>query len=465
MTGQYVEEDWHLTNSITPVLCFTTAVLYALYILSFPPPTRLYRRLSILILAIPTWYAFRYSDQLCPNYNLVDTFARTCLIWFAHMSYEICVVEFAPVLSKEKHDMGEWEQTKEKVRQGYKVLFDRNHTQVLQQQQRHHIPRNPDEISATMEKAGEEQYTETDKKTDEPVMSSTRVQQGVALPMGHRHGYSRWGFVSYHILKGLFYYGLGYVYNLYETSYSPLVEPPTVYMTPELASYFQCFALSVNYQELFWRLEFTFDWCVVSLWQYEGYHSMFAIFYVGSGLDGPEEWSTALFGPFSNAWSVRQYWGKHWHNYVYHSFSGHVKCMTRGWLGMKLADSTRLIENTLVFLGSGLMHSLVRWQQAPWGDCWGIACWYVAQMLPMIFEWGVATHWSKVRRWLGFRADTRWLNRAEYAIGYLWVAFWFLYSVPKYYETRIAWTDAKTVKKFTAELEAAQALNETDADW
>jgi hypothetical protein len=43
----------------------------------------------------------------------------------------------------------------------------------------------------------------------------------------------------------------------------------------------------------------------------------------------------SLFGPLSGAWSVRRYWGKHWHNYVYHSFSGHVKILTRQWLGFK----------------------------------------------------------------------------------------------------------------------------------
>ncbi|KAG9188569.1 hypothetical protein G6011_07274 [Alternaria panax] len=457
MPAQYVEENWQLINSATPVLFFVAATLYALYILSFPPTTRLYRRFSILILAIPTWYAFRYSDQVSPNFVVNDTFARTCLIWFAHMSYEVCVVEFAPVLPKEKRDMEDWNQTKEKVRQGYKMLFDRNHTQVLEQKQGHNSPLNPDGISAANKVAGEEQYTTTDKKTDEPIVRSTYVQHG--------HGYSRWGFVGYHLLKGLSYYGLQRIYDLYETSYSPLVVPPSVYMTPVIADFIQQFVMSVDYMSIFWRLEFTFDWCVQSLWLYESYHSIFAVLYVGSGLDGPEEWSTSLFGPFSNAWSVRGYWSKHWHNYVYHSFSGHIKCMTRGWLGMKRGAITRVIENTLVFLVSGLMHSLVRWQHDPSGDLWAITSWYVAQILPMIFEWVVATQWTKVRKWLGFKSDTKWLNSVEYAIGYWWVIAWFLVSVPKYYETRVAWSDVKKLKKFMAELETARALNETDTDW
>lgn len=360
--------------------------------------------------------------------------------------------------------MGEQEQTKERIRQGYKVLFDRNHTQVLEQRQQHKSPTNPNGVSASKEKTGEEQYTATDKKTDEPILRSTRIQHGVVLPEKEGHGYSRWRFVGYHILKGFVYYGLQRLFDLYETRYSPLVLPPSAYMTPGLLEFFQQLPTSMDYQEITWRLEFTFDWCILSLWMYESYHSVFAVLYVGSGLDGPEEWSTALFGPFSNAWSVRRYWSKHWHNYVYHSFSGHIKCVTRGWLCMKRGAVTRMVENTLVFFVSGLMHSLVRWQQNPSGDCWAITCYYVAQILPMIFEWCVATQWSKVRKFLGFRSDSRWLRSAEYAIGYLWVIVWFLFSVPKYYQTRMAWSNVKRLKTFIAELEAARALNETSIE-
>lgn len=360
--------------------------------------------------------------------------------------------------------MGEQEQTKERIRQGYKVLFDRNHTQVLEQRQQHKSPTNPNGVSASKEKTGEEQYTATDKKTDEPILRSTRIQHGVVLPEKEGHGYSRWRFVGYHILKGFVYYGLQRLFDLYETRYSPLVLPPSAHMTPGLLEFFQQLPTSMDYQEITWRLEFTFDWCILSLWMYESYHSVFTVLYVGSGLDGPEEWSTALFGPFSNAWSVRRYWSKHWHNYVYHSFSGHIKCVTRGWLCMKRGAVTRMVENTLVFFVSGLMHSLVRWQQNPSGDCWAITCYYVAQILPMIFEWCVATQWSKVRKFLGFRSDSRWLRSAEYAIGYLWVIAWFLFSVPKYYQTRMAWSNVKRLKIFIAELEAARALNETSTE-
>jgi hypothetical protein len=465
MPGTYVKNGWRMTDSITPVLCFTTAVFYALYILSFPPPTRFYRRLSLLVLAIPTWFAFRHSDEITPNYIVDDTFARTCLIWFAHMSYEVCVVEFAPVLTREMQDRGDWEQKKERIRQGYKVLFDRNHTQVLEQQGSTVPKASHDEVSAPAEQTSEEQYIATDKKTDKPALPGTRIQHGVALPMGHRHGYSRWSFIGYHIVKGLVNYAMQEAYYAYEEHYSPLVLPPSTYLSPALLSFLHRIPTGLEYQELFWRLEFTFDWCVTSLWLYESYHSFFAVLWVGSGLDAPEEWSKGLFGPFSAAWSVRRYWGKHWHNYVYHSFSGHIKCVTRGWLGMKRgATSTRLIENTLVFLASGLMHSLVRWQQSPGSDVCGITCWYVAQMLPIIVEMVVAHLWSRARKWLGFRAEAKWLDRVEYAIGYAWVILWNFYSVPKYYQTRIEWTNILIRKRLQAQFAAEGYLNTTDTE-
>ncbi|KAI4616622.1 uncharacterized protein J4E87_002676 [Alternaria ethzedia] len=462
MPGSYVKNNWRITDSITPVVCFTTAVFWALYILSFPPSTRFYRKLSILALALPTWYAFRHSDYLTPNYYLDDTFGRTCLIWFVHMSYEVCVMEFAPVLTREKRSLGDWDQKKERVRQGYKVLFDRNHTQVLEQQG-HILPKSShDAISAAKEEPSEERYVATDKKTDEPVLPSARVQHGVVLPMGHRHGYSRWEFLGYHILKLPLYYAAQCAFTYYEENYSPGALDPATYMGPGLLSFFDRITMSIGRREISWRLMYTFDWCISSMWLYEGYHSIFAVLWVGSGLDGPEEWSKCLFGSLSTAWSVRRYWAKHWHNFVYHSLTGHIKCVTRGWLGMQRgAISTRLIENTLVFFVSGLIHALVRWQQVPMSDHWGIACWYVAQMLPIITEMVVAHQWRKLRKWLGYGTDSKWLNRFEYAVGYSWVIAWFLYSVPKYYQTRMHWTNAIIRKKIMADMAADGNINKT----
>jgi hypothetical protein len=106
---------------------------------------------------------------------------------------------------------------------------------------------------------------------------------------------------------------------------SSLRQHQTDLSDPRLSFFFRRLSEILKYDELYDRTEIVFEWNIVKLWLYDSYHSCFAILYVGIlQLDRAEEWSLSLFGPLSGAWSVRRYWGKHWHNYVYHSFSGHV---------------------------------------------------------------------------------------------------------------------------------------------
>jgi hypothetical protein len=440
---------WHITHSITPGFAFLSAILYGLYILSYPPCTSLTRKLHIVLLALPLYCAFINADDISSSYTAVDTFGRTCIIWFAHMSYEVCVLEFSPVVKDTKTDiegggqMGRWEEMRERIKQGYKVLFDRNHTQMLEAQ--NHAQPPPTSASTSNPYASRDTYVATDKKTDEALQPGNEAYPA-PLPKGRAHGYTRPQFLRYHILKAAFYHALRKSYEHYEKHYSPTTLSVPPLSTRLLGSFFRRLPSSLAPLELLYRAEMSFDWNITSIWLYDSFHSGFALLWVGSGIDAPEEWSMSLFGPIGEAWNVRRYWGKHWHNYVYHSFSGHVKCATRGWLGLKRGRmSTRLLENTLVFLLSGLMHSLVRWQQSPMADIWAISVWYVGQMLPIIFESVVSHYWRKARKSLGIRADVKWVNRLEYAVGYCWVIGWFMWSVPKYLATRMHWTDAKLI--------------------
>jgi hypothetical protein len=446
----YRYEPWHITHSIAPACAFLSAVLYGLYILSYAPRTSLTRKLHILCLLLPLWYALRCSDDISSSYMIVDTFSRTCIIWFAHMSYEVCVLEFSPAVVDKSRDiegggkMGRWQEMRERVRQGYKVLFDRNHTQILESQG--HKPSLP--LNGN---ADPETYAATDKKTDEPLQNGNEAYPA-PLPKGKAHGYTRTRFLTYHLILFIVYYSLRYAYEHFEHNWSPLVLYNKHLDEIALGSFFRRLPTSLHWLEIWYRAETAFDWNIVSLWMYESFHSAFALFWVVSNIDAPEEWSMSLFGPLASAVNVRSYWGKHWHNYVYHSFSGHVKILTRNWLGFKRGRlGTRILENTLVFFLSGLMHSLVRWQQSPLGDVWAICLFYVGQMLPIVAESIVSHYWRKGRKSWGIEADAKRVNRLEYAVGYCWVMGWFMWSVPKYLATRMQWTDDKLRKVWGAD--------------
>ncbi|KAF1832716.1 hypothetical protein BDW02DRAFT_410811 [Decorospora gaudefroyi] len=419
-----------LKRSLKPGGAWLLADLYVFYLFAYPPSSSLYRKLHLFLLGLPIGYAFIQSDQISRNYTVVDTFGRFLLIWYVNASYKLCVLEFAPVVR-------EGTRWKERMKQAYAVLFDRNHVTGFNRADTL-LPLNGDV----------QQYVATDKKTDEPLLL---LQNTPVLPESYRHNYTRSRFVCYHIAKGLLFHTLRSAFEFYDDHYSALTLH-RAHIDLYNLDFFRRLPTSLSLLELRYRAETAFEWNAISLLLYETWHSFFAVLWVGSHVNAPSEWPLALFGPISEAYSVRRFWGKHWHTYVYYALSGHVKIVTRRWLGFRRgALSTRLLENSLVFLVSGLMHSLVRWQQSPLGDPWSIALWYVGQMIPIVVEGVVVNVWRKVRKWCGFGGEVGWLDRVEYAVGYLWVFGWFMWSVPKYLNTRMKWSDAIMRRRFGVE--------------
>jgi hypothetical protein len=386
--------------SLKILLSTLIAFIYALYILAYPPK---YRKLSILILAIPVAYAFTYHQELAPSYAFCDTFGRFLYIWFAHMSYEVTILEWTPPVVKENDA---W---RSRVRAAYKVLFDRGHQGM------------PNE--------------------------------------NLRHTYSRREFVAQHIWKASYLYILQCIWATFLTY---CVVAPGPVSGPDKGIFFRRLPESLNAAEMWYRFEDFWHWCFINMFMYEAYHSVFAVFFVGLGIDEPSEWSMSLFGSVTEAWSVRRYWGKHWHNYIYHSFSSHTKILTRNWLGMKRGHVvTRLVENTIVFAASGLMHSLVRYvHDGASNDYWVISFWYIGQMVPIIIEGVVQTIWRQKKKELGIQ-DTKWLLIVERVIGYAWVVGFNMWSISKYVHTKDAWRDARMQKMYAeqvAEWERKQEL-------
>jgi hypothetical protein len=339
-----------------------------------------HRRLSIFILAIPLTYVFFRHLDLAPSTAVCDTFGRFIYIWFAHMSHEVVILEFSPPLIKENTG---W---KSRVRSAYKVLFARTHDSQLP-----------------------------------------------------RHTHSRSSFLLRHIAKALALYVAQCLYHVVRAGY---VSAPYVFGADK-AIFFRRLPASLNGPEMFARTEHFVYWCVLNMYLYEAFHSVFAVLFVGCGFDSPGEWSMSLFGPMREAYSVRRYWGKHWHNYIYESFSSHTKIVTRGWLGMERGRVlTRLVENTAVFAASGVMHSAVRWVQHPKsGDHWPIAFWYVGQMVPIVIEDVVQGMWRRKKRDMGIK-DSMWLGCVEKTIGYAWVVGFNMWSITKYVHTKNEWAEA-----------------------
>lgn len=405
-------------ESIAPLFALLVALAYALYILAYPPN---HRKLSICVLSIPIAYAFYHHNALLPSTTLNDTFGRFLYIWFANMSYEVTILEYSPPITKENDG---W---RNRLRAAYKMLFCRTH--------RESIP------------AG---YQHWDAKST----ASEQANRGVIpyVPSSApKHTYTRTRFLFHHIWKATYLFVLQALWGVITRYY---ISSNHLIYGPKYASFFRRIPDAFTVAEMWSRIETTFHWCIINMFLYEAYHSVFAVFFVGIvRLDEPRDWSMSLFGPLKNAWSVRRYWGRHWHSYIYHSFSGHTKILTRKWLGMRRGDTlTRLVENTIVFGVSGLMHSAVRWAQAGEDyDYWCISIWYVGQMVPIVIEGVVQEAWRRKKKELGIR-ETQWLRRAERWVGYTWVIGWNMWSIPKYVHTRNEWSDMAMREKYKREL-------------
>jgi hypothetical protein len=407
--GLFDNHRYSHSSAWQPALATIIAFTYALYILSNPPPTPRYRKLSIALLAVPVTYAFIHQKTISVSTSVCDTFGRFLYIWFANMSYEMTILEYTPP------DLKENDGWKSKLKQAYKVLFARAHTEFL--------------------------------------------TKGIP-PRCKRHTYSKRKFLIRHAITACSLY---IAQSLYTTLTSYYISSHPVY-GPDKAIFFRRLPDSLNAAELWDRFDLTIHWCIINMWMYETYHSAFAIFFVGLGFDAPTDWAMSLFGPISEAWSVRRYWGKHWHDYIYHSFSGHTKIVTRQWLGMRQGLLRRLVENTMVFGVSGVMHTAVRYaQHGETGDYWCITFWYLGQMIPIIIEGVVLDLWKRAKFELGIK-DSKWLGRAEKTVGYAWVIAFNMWSVAKYVHTRNDWADKAWRKKYAKELAEYQrmkALNET----
>jgi hypothetical protein len=385
---------YSFTMSLKPLLSTLLALTYALYILAYPPK---YRKLGILLLVIPTVYAFLNYEHLAPSSAVCDTFGRFLYIWLAHMSYIVTIKEWSPPVIKENDG---W---RSRVRAAYKVLFDRN----------------------------DNSHT-------------------------HGHNYSRRAFLLHHTWKAFYMYVLQNAWIVFTRYCVPFI----LASGAEQASFFRRLPISLDAKGLWAHFDHVIFWCVINKFLYDGYHSVFAVFFVGTGLDSHEEWSLSLFGPYAEAWSVRRYWGKHWHNYIYISFSEHSKIVTRKWLRMQRGTPlTRIVENTMVFGLSGLSHTLVRYVQDPdSGDHWPICFWYLGQMLPIVIEDVVQTLWRQKKKELGIR-NTKWLDWAERCVGYTWVIAFNAWSIAKYLHLRRTWESHAMRIKYASEFAEWEELH------
>ncbi|EMD33236.1 hypothetical protein CERSUDRAFT_87546 [Gelatoporia subvermispora B] len=152
-------------------------------------------------------------------------------------------------------------------------------------------------------------------------------------------------------------------------------------------------------------------------------YSLLAAVHVGLGYSDPESWPD-LFGVWRDAYTVRRFWGRTWHQLIrrFVSAYGKLACHSLGFeQGTTASSYTQLY---VAFLVSGIMHS---------GGDLMLGPAYLGASLPFFMLQSVAISiedgvFALANRW---RAESA-LREVGRVVGYVWVLVWFSVSMPCY---------------------------------
>lgn len=185
----------------------------------------------------------------------------------------------------------------------------------------------------------------------------------------------------------------------------------------------------------YFSLQFIFhEWLLLS-----SFHECLSIIYIYIlRLDDLHEWPP-LFRNIFAAYTVRSFWANYWHRLVYAPFRALADAISTQVCGKKKKNQNvarRLVNNALVFLLSGLLHSIIDWER---GLCNPSASgmFYSLQPVGFMMESLVQYYaWGPLRKRLLLlaggttKAVPTVLAILETMLGYGWVWMWFYWLVP-----------------------------------
>jgi len=149
------------------------------------------------------------------------------------------------------------------------------------------------------------------------------------------------------------------------------------------------------------------------------YYAM-AFLAVAVGFSEPRYW-VAPYGSLSEAYSLRRFWGRSWHQML-RRFTTSIGQFCARSLGCSPKSSAAMLVQLYVgFIVSGTMHS--------GGDAmvgkqylWASMPFFLAQPVAITFETAIIA----IVRQAGYTRCTGWIRM----VGYIWVFLWFSVSTP-----------------------------------
>ncbi|KAF9459745.1 membrane bound O-acyl transferase family-domain-containing protein [Collybia nuda] len=147
-------------------------------------------------------------------------------------------------------------------------------------------------------------------------------------------------------------------------------------------------------------------------------HALLSIICVATSISEPKGWPH-LFGKWGDAYTVRKFWGRTWHQDLRRIFSSHGKYLARCLQLPSGSNSSSYVQLYTAFLISGIIHTNPSDARPLY--------FFIYQALAITFEDAIIALVAK----MGFSSPTK----AQKILGYIWVLCWFTYSIPE-------WTDS-----------------------
>ncbi|KAJ5653956.1 hypothetical protein N7490_000959 [Penicillium lividum] len=164
-------------------------------------------------------------------------------------------------------------------------------------------------------------------------------------------------------------------------------------------------------------------WFVVNRLIGDSVYRLLSIVSVGLGIDSPSDWPPA-WGRMKEAYTLRNFWGKFWHQFMRQPFSSLSNFITRECLGLARSSILERYTNLfIVFLISSLYHVIVDLLQSVPPEYSGSITFYLAFVPGIILEDGVQEVWARFGAH-GTSASEDTLAMCERTIGLVWVMSW-----------------------------------------
>ncbi|KAF5390808.1 hypothetical protein D9757_004427 [Collybiopsis confluens] len=213
--------------------------------------------------------------------------------------------------------------------------------------------------------------------------------------------------------------------------------------------------ISMRSQSYVLQAYYALLWFTIPYASLKGHYSIVAFVAVFSGYSTQEDWPN-LFGSWGDAWSVKNVWGKVWHQMYRRQYTTIAKSIITKLYIHPRSVLSYLIHLYVAFLISGISHSFGDYTLGlGLGFRYGMGFgritmpFFILQPLAIIFEHLISTFYTSflffitlttghpTRWWTESQGDGRWAPWVRMWIGYGWTLGWFTYSVSWFIDSAV----------------------------